>query len=109
MSFTRVTRGCRCLYSPNCREQSFSETHILDCESLSNRTDGKPIFSLGPGPIGHASCYAFGWIYRGRRGGGAVLTHNGCLRLRDPGGVSTLYRCAYTLIQMVHVAWGELA
>ena len=36
-------------------EGKFSETHILDAESLSNRTGGMGIFSLGPGPMEHAA------------------------------------------------------
>jgi hypothetical protein len=47
--------GVGCLYSPSCREGRFSETHIRDAESLSNRTGGIGISSLGPGPIGQAS------------------------------------------------------
>jgi hypothetical protein len=49
-----------CLYSLYCREGEFSETHIEEAASLSNRTGGKPTFWLGSGPIGHAPCYAFG-------------------------------------------------
>src|ERR671910_3555186 len=55
--------GAKYLYSPSCREGIFSETHIPDAESLSNAIGGKPISSLCPGPVGHASCYAFGWIF----------------------------------------------
>jgi hypothetical protein len=47
-------------YSPNCREQLFSETRLPDLATLSNRTGGKPISSLYPGRIGHASCYGIG-------------------------------------------------
>ena len=52
-----------CLYSLYCREGEFSETHLPDLATLCVRTGGKPISSLCPGPMGQASCYAFGWIF----------------------------------------------
>ena len=36
-------------------EGKFSETHIPDLVTLCNRTGGKPISSLGPGPMEYAT------------------------------------------------------